>query len=171
MRLTCVLLAGLLVTSGGCSRIATSEEEIPLIRQVVETTNEEMSACFADADAGCLSGFFSQDGWQMRSNAPVQVGQQAIQRYWQQNLPGGTWEFLPETQTVEESGPMAIERGKYTLTFTADPASQSMRTSFTEKGYYLTHWRLDTTGRWFIVAQALTAEVTGRAAQGSSESR
>lgn len=160
------IVVGAMIMLAGCGQLAPAEEEIPLIRQVVEATNEEFAACVAEVDAGCVAGFFATDGWQARSNVPILVGQQAIQRYWQQNMPGGTWELYFETGTVEESGPLAVERGKYTLSFTVDPAAQTVRTSFLERGHYLTQWRLDTTGRWFIGAQALVAEVTGRPGQG-----
>ncbi|MEW5983764.1 MAG: DUF4440 domain-containing protein [Acidobacteriota bacterium] len=166
MRLKQAITAGVLLVMAGCGQVVPTEEEVPVIRQIVEATNEEMAACFSEGDAGCLAGFFAADGWLMRSNVPVLAGQQAIQRHWQQTLPGGTWEVFFETRTVEESGPLAVERGKYTMTFTVDPAAQTMRPSFTERGTYVTQWRLDTTGRWFIVAQALVAEITGRTAQG-----
>ena len=168
MRVKTAVVLGVLVAAGGCAGSTTSQEEVPAIRQIVEATNEEIGLCFSDADAGCLAGFFAPDGWQLRSNAPVLVGQPAIQRYWQQNLPGGTWEVYLETQTVEESGPVAIERGKYTMSFTVDPSVPSLRGSSLEKGNYLTHWRLDTSGRWFIVAQALVAEVAGRTSPGQT---
>lgn len=165
MRQRVAVLVGVVIVATACGAVVPGEEEVPLVRQVVEATNEEFAVCLAEGDAGCVAGFFASDGWQMRSNVPALVGQQAIQRHWQQNLPGGTWELELETQTIEESGPMAVERGRYTLSLAVDPAADSRRSSFTERGHYLTHWRLDTTGRWFIVAQALAAEVTGRVGQ------
>jgi hypothetical protein len=67
-----------------------------------------------------------------------------------------------ETSLLEQSGPLAIERGKYTIRFSADAAAPPSRPSSQDRGNYVTHWRLDSNGRWRIAAQALVSEVPAR---------
>jgi hypothetical protein len=44
----------------------------------------------------------------------------------------------------------------------ADAAAPPGRTSSQDRGNYITHWRLESDGRWRIAAQALVSEVPAR---------
>ncbi len=87
------------------------------------------------------------------------VGREAIRAYWRQALTWGKWAFTLQVPTVDFSGPLAVERGKYVLKFTAGPAAPPGMPSFEDHGNYLVHWMRDADGQWRAVADAPVSEV------------
>ncbi len=59
--------------------------------------------------------------------------------------------MILDAQTVVANGPLAIEYGRYTLSFTPGPDAPRGVTAIADTGNYLVHWRKQ--GReWLIVA-------------------
>ena len=161
MRFRLVLLLGLAVAGAGCTNV----KQVPdtaAVRTAIDTLNEELVGCWADGEYECVAAAFAEDGWQLMPNAQAQAGTDAIQRFWQQAFGWGKWEVSLETSVLEQSGPLAVERGKYTIRFTADAAAPPSRPSSQDRGNYVVHWRLDSDGRWRMAAQALVSEVPAR---------
>jgi uncharacterized protein (TIGR02246 family) len=161
MKVLCLLFAGLLLVAAGCTNVKQVTDETK-VREIVDGLNQEFVECWNGGEYECVAGMFSEDGWQMMPNAQAQAGPDAIRRFWQQAFGWGQWEVTLETSLLEQSGPVAIERGKYTMRFAADAAAPPGRTSSQDRGNYITHWRLDSDGRWRIAAQALVSEVPAR---------
>jgi ketosteroid isomerase-like protein len=156
-----VLAVGLVFTAAGCTNVKQVPDETA-VRDIIDAQNQELVECWNGGEYECVAAAFSEDGWQMMPNAQAQAGTEAIQRFWQQAFGWGRWEFSMETSLLEQSGPLAIERGKYTIRFTADAAAPPSRPSAQDRGNYVTHWRLDSDGRWRMAAQALVSEVPAR---------
>jgi len=161
MKSSFVLAAGLALVAAGCTNVKQVPDETA-VRDIIGTQNQELIECWNGGEYECVAAAFSEDGWQMMPNAQAQAGTEAIQRFWQQAFGWGQWEFSIETSLLEQSGPVAIERGKYTIRFTADAAAPPSRPSSQDRGNYVTHWRFDSDGRWRIAAQALVSEVPAR---------
>lgn len=158
-RLFTIWFAGL--AFAGCSNVKQVPDE-SAVRDTIEAHNQELVECWNGGEYECVAGFFSEEGWQMMPNAQAQAGTEAIGRFWQQAFGWGQWELSMETSLLEQSGPVAIERGKYTIRFMADAAAPPGRPSSQDRGNYVTHWRMDSDGRWRIAAQALVSEVPAR---------
>jgi ketosteroid isomerase-like protein len=102
---------------------------------------------------------FSEDCWQMPPNNPPLIGRSAIREFWSQAFQFGQWQFNLQTQTVDVSGDMAVERGKYVLTFIAGNDAPPGMQSFEDRGNYLAHWRKEADGEWRVVADAPVSEL------------
>jgi ketosteroid isomerase-like protein len=159
MKRVLVLALGLAIA--GCTNVKQTTDE-SAVRTAIDAVNAELIECWNGGEYECVAAAFSQDGWQMMPNAQAQAGTAAIQRFWQQAFGWGRWEVTMETSLLEESGPMAVERGKYTIRFVADAGAPPGRPSSQDRGNYIVHWRLESDSRWRIAAQALVSEVPAR---------
>ncbi len=128
------------------------------VRGIIEGHNANLVRCYATGDIDSVAEVFASDAWQMPPNAPPLVGREAIRRFWRDAVRWGMWEFSLEAQAVEVSGPLAVERGKYRLRFTAEPETPPGMTSFEDWGNYLVHWRREGDGEWRIVGDAPVSE-------------
>lgn len=156
-----MLMAGLALVAAGCSNVKQVPDE-SAVRDTLDAQNQELVECWNSGEYECVAAAFSEEGWQMMPNAQAQAGTDAISRFWQQAFGWGQWELSLETSLLEQSGPVAVERGKYTIRFMADAAAPPGRPSSQDRGNYVTHWRMDSDGRWRIAAQALVSEVPAR---------
>ena len=114
MRAAVLLLSLVLATP-----VSGSREDADRVRGVIERHNANAVRWYAAGDVDSLVSIFAEDAWQMPPNNPALVGREAIRTYWREALAWGKWDFKLQVQKVDVSGPLAVERGKYILKFTA----------------------------------------------------
>ena len=129
------------------------------VRRVIERHNSDAARWYASGDIDSIASLFAEDAWQMPPNSPALVGRDAIRGFWSQAVKWGKWEFSLQTQEVIVSGPLAVERGKYTLKFVAGPGAPPGMASFQDRGNYLVHWRRERDGEWRAVGDAPVSEL------------
>jgi uncharacterized protein (TIGR02246 family) len=129
------------------------------VRRSIESQNAKAIRAYATGDADALAAIVVEDAWQMPPNLPAVVGRAAIRDFWRDAFGWGKWNFTFETQSVSVSGPMAVERGKYVLRFTAGAGAPPGMSSFEDRGNYLVHWRHESDNRWRVVADAPVSEL------------
>ena len=137
---------------------STSVQNPRDVRGIIESHNASISRWYAAGDADSVASMFAEDAWQMPPNSPPLVGREAIRHFWQQAVTWGRWEFSLQTQDVSVGDRIAIERGKYVLSFAAGKGAPPGMASFVDRGNYLVHWR-EADGEWRIVADAPVSEV------------
>jgi len=139
-------------------------KNIDAVRQAIERHNADIVRGYATGDIDSVALFFSEDAWQMPPHSPALIGREAIRDFWCKAAKWGKWSFKLESQDVVANGPLAVERGKYVLRFTAGPDAPAGMPSFEDRGNYLVHWQLEADGEWRIVADAPVSELpTGKA--------
>lgn len=127
-------------------------------RRAIERHNANAVRSYATGDADSIAEMVAENAWQMPPNAPALVGREAIRSFWKNALQWGSWDFDLQTQDVEVSGLLAVERGKYRLRFLAKPEAPPGMASFEDRGNYVVLWRHEDDGNWRAVWDAPVSE-------------
>lgn len=139
------------------------------VRAIIERHNAFASQCYARGDVDALASLFTADAWQMAPNNPPLVGRDAIREFWRAAVQWGSWSFALATQAVEVSGPLAVERGKYVLSFEAGSGAPHGAASFEDRGNYIACWRHEADGEWRVAGDAPVSELPLQHADASRE--
>lgn len=129
------------------------------VRRCIESQNATAVRAYAAGDVESLASIVAEDAWQMPPNQPALVGRTAFREFWRAAFGFGAWNFTLETQAVDVSGRMAVERGRYVLRFTAGAGAPAGMNSFEDRGNYLVHWRQERDDQWRVVADAPVSEL------------
>jgi uncharacterized protein (TIGR02246 family) len=129
------------------------------VKRLIEQNNANAVRWYASGDIDSLALMFAEDAWQMPPNSAPLIGRESIRQFWRGAVKWGKWEFTLQALDVSVSGPVAVERGRYALKFTAGGAAPPGMSSFQDRGHYLVHWRLEPDGRWRAVSDAPVSEM------------
>ena len=140
------------------------------VREAIVRNNANAVRWYAAGDAESLAGMCAEGAWQMPPNQLPLKGREAIRQFWRQAFQWGKWDFTLETQDVDVSGPLAVERGKYVVRFTAGSGAPPGMASFEDRGNYLVHWRHEADGQWRAVGDAPVSELPLPAPPGPGKS-
>lgn len=109
------------------------------VRQAIEANNARAERWYAAGQADSLATLFAEDVWQLPPNSPPVTGRDSLRQYWAAAFKAGSWDFKVATQDVVTSGPVAVERGRYSVRFSAGPGAPMP--SFADSGNYVVYWR------------------------------
>ncbi len=120
------------------------DTESAAAKVVIDSLDVEFAKHFNMGHADLVAAFYTEQGHLMAPNMAAAVGRPAIT----QGL-AGMAAMKPDLKltgdAVVANGPIAIERGAYTFTFTPPGATAPM----TDTGKYLVHWHL-VGGKWLM---------------------
>ena len=121
-------------------------------RHVIDSLNTKAEQWYAAGQIDSLVQIFAQDVWQMPPNSAPLVGRDSLRAFWTNIVRSGRVQFDLQVVDVVAADSIAVERGRYTLTFTAGP--QAPLPSFEDEGNYVALWRRESDGHWRIVWDA-----------------
>lgn len=117
---------------------ARMDEESQAARQAIEAMASRFSELVAAGEADSVAAHYTNNAVFMPPNEPAVVGRQAIRDKWREWMEMGTWHLTLTTQSVMANGPLAVERGSYSLHFA--PGPDAPMPEFSDSGKYLVHW-------------------------------
>ena len=133
-------------------------QDAAAVRRTIEAYNAAAARWYLNGQVDSIANLFATDVWQFPPNMPAVIGRDSLRAFWAAAVRWGRWEFDLKTQDVVTNGPIAVERGRYTLKFTPGSA-QSPMPAITDRGNYVVLWRRDPDGRWRAVWDAPVSEL------------
>jgi ketosteroid isomerase-like protein len=144
MRPTGILMAALgsITLMAACQPAAETAEqaearmagEAAAARTAIEAANVRFAAHFNAGQGDSIATHYTEDGRVMAPNMPVASGRQAIAA--SMGMMGGATLVLT-AESVTANGPLAVERGTYSITLTPP----GLTAPITDTGKFLVHWR------------------------------
>jgi ketosteroid isomerase-like protein len=141
-------LAGILAVAALVACTSTSRTDVATVRHVIDSLNTRAERWYATGQVDSLVQNFAEDAWQMPPNSQPLVGRDSVRRFWTGVVRLGSVNFDFEIADVVAADSIAVERGRYTLEFTAGP--QPNLASFEDEGNYVALWRRESDGHWRI---------------------
>lgn len=130
----------------------SGDTDVEAVLHAIEAVNAKAMASVAAGDIETYASLFTDDAWSMPPNSPVSKGRQAIFEAFTQMTQFGKMQFDLRALDISVSGPMAVERGAFTLDFTPFNESSPIP-AFHDEGHYLVHW-VKQDGQWMIRSDA-----------------
>jgi uncharacterized protein (TIGR02246 family) len=149
-----------------CQTTETPQQTAARIAQESRDARAEIEALItrwegwiAASNLDSMAALLAEDSHVLPPNMPAIAGREAWIAWFRPLLAQGQWTEDIMTESVVANGPLAIERGRYTLNFTPGPTAQ--QPAMSDTGKYLWHWhKID--GRWLLREAAWNSD---RAAQ------
>ncbi len=164
-------LVGLVLAAGIVGCRAESRTDTAAVRRTIESNNAKAEAWYAAGQIDSLATIFAEDAQQMPPNMAPLVGRDSIRAFWTNAVKWGKWEFDFNSADVVAADSLAVERGTYTLKFTAGTGSPMP--SFEDRGNFVVLWRRESDGVWRAVwdAPVSTVAPAGAPAPGPASAR
>lgn len=115
------------------------ESESMQAKESISNNNKQIEKWYKAKQADSLISYMADDIIQFPPDSKPLVGKDSVKNYWTQLFQLGNIDFSLRTQDVKANGPLAIEWGKYSLTFSPD--EKSPVPAFADSGNYLVYWR------------------------------
>jgi len=163
--LRCALLLSLMTSIVSCTNVdktnssitpETQQKELQEVTSIIREQNSRFERFFLNGNSDSLKLIFAENVKQYLPHQPPTIGLGELIKNNQLIMSWGKWQFRLSTEEVKKSGQIAIERGKYKLSFT--PNDDSPIPASLDSGNYLVLWeRFD--GKWKIVWDAPVTEI------------
>ena len=126
------------------------------LKALIDQKNNTLERLYAEGKIDSAVTYFADNLIQLPPNSAPIRGKKAFMTEWNKQVAMGKWTFELEALEVRRSGPMAVELGQYSLTFT--PHEQAPMPGFTDTGNYVVLWEKNGSD-WQIVWDAPVSEL------------
>ena len=129
------------------------EDQSRQARMEIDSVMAHWDRWLAEAKVDSMAAVMAEDIVTMPPNQAPIVGRAAWLDVFRPQLTQGTWSSDNVTESVVASGALAVERGRYILTFTPGPGAAANVRAMSDTGKYLWHWQ-KVDGRWQVAVSA-----------------
>lgn len=138
---------------------STTEEvatvDVAAIDQTIRARAQEFDDAVTARDPAAIAALYAGDAIIQPAGQPARSGPASVQEEWAANfeqMPDATGDGETESVIVAESGDLAVETGRYTMSATGPDG-----VAFTEEGKYISVWKLQDDGTWKIAVESYSA--------------
>jgi ketosteroid isomerase-like protein len=126
---------------------ARLERESAAFRETIGGVARRYGQWVGSGQVDSVANLFTEQGRQMPPNEPPAVGRAAIRERQARLASLGKWELHITPEVSLASGPLAVDRGTYTISLKPGPKAPAGVTALADTGKYLAHWH-QVGGQW-----------------------
>ncbi|MBI2073280.1 MAG: nuclear transport factor 2 family protein [Gemmatimonadetes bacterium] len=130
---------------------ARMEQETAAFKEYAIGVEKRWEAWAAAGQADSFPTVFMEDGREMPANGMAVVGRAAIREFHAQQASMGTFTAQITQESAMANGPLAVDRGTYTSTFTPNRGMENMGVPPADTGKWVVHWQ-QVNDTWQIAA-------------------
>jgi ketosteroid isomerase-like protein len=131
-----------------------SDQESQTVRAEIERLATDYERWVAQGNLDSVATLLGEDAYVLPPNHPAIMGRSAWLAWARPMFAHGSWTDELTIESVVANGPLAVERGRYVMTFIPGPTSPPEAVAMSDTGKYVQHWHRDA-GRWRMVAAIL----------------
>jgi len=128
---------------------ARMDQETAELKEYAMSVEQRWEAWEAAGQADSFPTVFMEQGREMPPNGKAAVGRAAIREFHAQQASMGKFTSQITQESVMANGPLGVDRGTYTFTFTPNKGMENMGVPPADTGKYLVHWH-KVNGNWQI---------------------
>ena len=163
MRTTRVIFCGMLL--GACQSAESPQQADARITTESATARTELQAnktnferWYAAGDVDSVATLLTEDHSSLPPNQPASAGLAQWLSWTKPLMATGTFSIHNVTESVVANGPLAVERGRYTVAFVPGQGAPAGTKASADTGKYLWHWQ-KVDGRWLIAAASWSSDL------------
>jgi uncharacterized protein (TIGR02246 family) len=132
------------------------------VESTIRGLTQDFRTAFNTGNYDQVAALFATDGVFMAPNYEPVSGSKSIERMLRELGDQGYQDLRVETTRIEQSGDIAMEIGRYTVSIVEENGR-----AFTDQGKYLVVWRR--LGAWRVVADCWSSNLPVRSATGTQD--
>ena len=133
-------------------------EESAAATTAIRSEAQAFAAHFSAGHFDTVTSYYTADAVVMGPNGPAMVGSAAILAGFQGMGQMGTFALTIHTDQVVANGPIAVERGRYTLMYTPAADAPAGMMAVADTGKFLAHWQRTDAG-WRMTSDIWNSDI------------
>lgn len=127
-----------------------NDQESQTARAEIERLATDYERWVAQGSLDSVAALLAEDGYVLPPDHPAIMGRSAWLTWARPMFAHGRWTDDLTIESVVANGPLAVERGRYVMTFIPGPTSPPEAAAMSDTGKYVQHWQR-VAGRWQLV--------------------